>query len=134
VFFSNFQKQSVEQLFWWFGIINWPNQRNQSSNRVPVINGKTYNGLDSSGSVKKLTKRVSLERKFGETKTTLSVQQIIPPYYDYIQEFFFFLNTPSLEYPTACYILDSCWSRDKWFFSVIKCHLNNVIIKQNSCL
>jgi len=29
-------------------------------------------------------------------------------------------------------ILDSCGSRDKCLYSVIRCHLNNVIIKQNS--
>ena len=41
----------------------------------------TYSELDSSGSVTKLTTRVSLKGK-------LIVQQIVPPYYGKIQEFF----------------------------------------------
>ena len=52
------------------------------------------------------------------------------------------LKTPSLEqaYPTACCKYDSCGSHltvaghmTNVLFSLISGHLNNVIIKQNSC-
>jgi len=78
-----------------------------------------------------------LERK----TTALIVQQIIPPYYDKIQDFLKFgKKTVSIEYPTACGKIDSCGShligggsRDKYLFSMIRGHLNNVKIKQISC-
>ena len=66
------------------------------------------------------------KRKVWRNKSALIVEQMAPPNFDKIQEFFYFEKP---HYPTACCKFDSCGSRDKCLFSVLRCHLNNVIIK-----
>ena len=74
------------------------------------------------------------ETKVWRNKNALHVQQIIP--LNYMIKFRKSFNLKKklyLEYLTACCKFDSCGSRNKCLFSVFRCHLNNVIIKQNSC-
>jgi len=70
-----------------------------------------YSKLDSSGSVNKFNEACIFETKVWRfwNQTALIVQQIIPPYYDNIQDFFKF-GIPGLENPTACRNFDSCVS------------------------
>jgi len=58
---------------------------------------------------KEINEACLFETKVWWNKTELIVQQIIPPYYDEIQDFLN-LKTPFFEYPTASCKFDSCGS------------------------